>query len=190
MKADLPSVPFIELTMDQISLKIPNPKCQHLYWCSIDFIDWRYSQSYWYFQPLSWTSAPLTFSLVHLSPPLGFFPVWIKYRGTCIHTVCNRGGGDRGPLTDKHLPPSTFTGQFLHFGFGVFICRYLVHGSNQNTRHIFYKHLRIVDAVFKQKNISHFEWSKAGCGYKWPSLDDHKSISKNKLSSVASVCAL
>jgi hypothetical protein len=23
------------------------------------------------------------------------------------------GGGDRGPQTDKHLPPSTFTGKFL-----------------------------------------------------------------------------
>ncbi len=62
-------------------------------------------------------SAPPTFSLVHLpSPP---FPVWISI-GVCIHTVCNRGGGgDRGPQTDKHLPPSILTGQNL--GFGVFI---------------------------------------------------------------------
>jgi hypothetical protein len=38
-----------------------------------------------------------------------------KYRGTCIHTVCNsgRGVGDRGPQTDKHLPPNTFTGQLF-----------------------------------------------------------------------------
>jgi len=27
--------------------------------------------------------------------------------------VYNQGGGDRGPETDKHMPPSTFTGQFL-----------------------------------------------------------------------------
>ncbi len=28
-----------------------NPKCR-LYWCLIEFIDWRYSQSCWYFRPL------------------------------------------------------------------------------------------------------------------------------------------
>ncbi len=33
-----------------------------------------------------------------------------------MHSVCN--GGDRGPQTDKHMPPSTFTCQL---GFGVFI---------------------------------------------------------------------
>ncbi len=37
--------------------------------CIIEFIDWRYSQSCWYFRPLLWTSAPLSFSLVHLPPP-------------------------------------------------------------------------------------------------------------------------
>jgi hypothetical protein len=31
-------------SMDQISIKIPNPKCR-LYWCLIELIDWRYSQS-------------------------------------------------------------------------------------------------------------------------------------------------
>jgi len=39
-----------------------------------------------------------------------------------IHAVCNGwegrgsrgvGGGNQGPPTDKQLPPSTFTGQFL-----------------------------------------------------------------------------
>ncbi len=29
-------------TMDQISIKTQNPKCR-LYWCSVEFIDWRYS---------------------------------------------------------------------------------------------------------------------------------------------------
>ncbi len=95
--------------MDQIFIKTQIPKCR-LYWCLIEFIDWRYSQSLWYFRPLLWTSAPLTFSLVHLSPPL---PCVNKYSGTCIHTVCNKGGGrGSGPQTDKHLPPSTFTGNF------------------------------------------------------------------------------
>jgi hypothetical protein len=50
--------------------KTPNTKCR-LYWCLIEFIDWRYSQSCWYFRPLLWTGAPLTFLLVHhLYPPL------------------------------------------------------------------------------------------------------------------------
>jgi hypothetical protein len=62
---------------DQISIRTPNPK-RRLYWCLIEFIDWRYSQSCWYFRPLLWTSAPLTFSLVHLPPsPL---PCVNKYR--------------------------------------------------------------------------------------------------------------
>jgi hypothetical protein len=33
--------------MGQIDKKTPNPKWR-LYWCLIEFIDWRYSQSYWY----------------------------------------------------------------------------------------------------------------------------------------------
>jgi hypothetical protein len=36
-------------TMDQITIKTPNPKCR-LYWCLIEFIDWRYRC--WYFRPL------------------------------------------------------------------------------------------------------------------------------------------
>ncbi len=52
-----------------------NHKCR-LYWCSVEFIDWRFSQSCWYFRPALWTIAPLTFSLVN-SPP----------------SLCVRGGG-------------------------------------------------------------------------------------------------
>ncbi len=52
--------------MDQITIKTSNPKCL-LYCCLIEFIDWRYSQSCWYFRPVLWTSATLTFSLVHLT---------------------------------------------------------------------------------------------------------------------------
>ncbi len=29
--------------VEQISMKTPNPKCR-LYWCLIEFIDWRYSR--------------------------------------------------------------------------------------------------------------------------------------------------
>ncbi len=35
--------------VDQIYKKSPNPKCR-LYWCLIEFIDRRYSQSCWYIQ--------------------------------------------------------------------------------------------------------------------------------------------
>jgi hypothetical protein len=38
-------------TIDLITRKTPNSKCR-LYWCLIEFIDWRYSQSCWYFRPL------------------------------------------------------------------------------------------------------------------------------------------
>ncbi len=79
--------------MDQISIKTPNPKCR-LCWCLTEFTDWRYSQSCWYFRPLSLlsTSAPLSFSLVHLPP----FPCVNKYRGTCIKFIqflTGRGSG-------------------------------------------------------------------------------------------------
>jgi hypothetical protein len=33
------------------NINIRNPKCR-LYWCLIEFPDWRYSQSCWYFRPL------------------------------------------------------------------------------------------------------------------------------------------
>jgi hypothetical protein len=56
-----------ECSIDQISIKTPNLKCR-LYWGLIEFIDWIYSQSCWYFWPLLCTSAS-TFSLVHLRPP-------------------------------------------------------------------------------------------------------------------------
>jgi hypothetical protein len=36
------------IIMDQITIKTPNPKCR-LYLCLIEFIDWRYSQSFWHF---------------------------------------------------------------------------------------------------------------------------------------------
>ncbi len=47
-----------------IFVKTPNPKCR-LCWCLIEFTDWRYSQSCWYFRPLLRTSAPLALSPVH-----------------------------------------------------------------------------------------------------------------------------
>jgi hypothetical protein len=38
---------LIEVAIMEINIKVPNPKCC-LYWC---FIDWRDSQSCWYFRP-------------------------------------------------------------------------------------------------------------------------------------------
>jgi hypothetical protein len=82
--------------MVQIPIKTQNPKCR-LYWSSIEFIDWSYRQSCWYFRPLLWTSAPLTFSLVGLPPslfPSPSLPCVNKYKGMYF-TVC-RGGGWMG----------------------------------------------------------------------------------------------
>ncbi len=78
--------------MDQITIKTPNPKCR-LYWCLIDFIDWKYSQSCCYFRPALRSIAPLTFSLVG-SPTLPLFPVWIStYTVVFTRLQCVRGGG-------------------------------------------------------------------------------------------------
>ena len=131
-------VPSLLTIMDQISIKTPNPKCR-LYWCLIEFIDWwRNSQSCWYFRPLLWTSAPLTFSLVDLHR----IPMWISTAGMCVQgegirlcgehlqelytvyltrfrtkkncfTNPNKNLGGRGTQTDKHQPPSPFTGQLV-----------------------------------------------------------------------------
>jgi len=37
--------------LDEGTIKTPDPKCR-LYWCLIQFTDWRYSQSCWYSTPL------------------------------------------------------------------------------------------------------------------------------------------
>ncbi len=62
------------------------------------------------------TVAPLTFSVVNLSPPSPL-PCVSKYT-YCIHipyTVCKRGGDvwGSGPRTDKHLPQRPFQVNFL-----------------------------------------------------------------------------
>ncbi len=40
-----------------VTIKTPNPKCR-LYWCLIEFMDWRYRQSLVFFDP-SCELAPL-----------------------------------------------------------------------------------------------------------------------------------
>ncbi len=51
--------------MDEGIIKKPSPKCR-LYWCLIEFIDWRYSQSCWYFRPLLWTALPIWLQICHI----------------------------------------------------------------------------------------------------------------------------
>ncbi len=68
-------------------IKTPNPRCR-LHRCLIEFIDWRYSQSCWYFRPALWTIAPLTFSLVS-SLPLSCVNKYIY----CIHVYSEWGRG-------------------------------------------------------------------------------------------------
>jgi hypothetical protein len=61
-------VRYIPTTMEQISIKTPNPKCR-LYWCLIVNRDYRpeiQSVMLVFSSPLVNYSAPLTFSLVHL----------------------------------------------------------------------------------------------------------------------------
>jgi hypothetical protein len=64
--------------------------------CLPKFIDWRYSQSCWYFYPALWTVAPPTFSLVQLPPPP--FPLsCVKVHVQHIQTVYGwRGWGGGG----------------------------------------------------------------------------------------------
>ncbi len=66
--------------MDQITIKTPNPSFR-LYWCLIEFIDWRYSQSFGVFDP-SYKLAPLYL----LSPPAPLLGM-NKYSGMHLYSV-------------------------------------------------------------------------------------------------------
>ncbi len=73
-----------------INYKETKSKC-NLYWCLLEFIDWRYSQSSCYFRPSFVIYCPS--NLLSRSPPLyPPFPVF-KYRYSYIHTVCGWGEG-------------------------------------------------------------------------------------------------
>jgi hypothetical protein len=52
-----------------INYKDTKTKCR-LYWCSVEFIDLRYSQSCWNFRPSFVNYCSLTFFLVHPPPPV------------------------------------------------------------------------------------------------------------------------
>ncbi len=89
--------------MDQISIKTPNPKCR-LHWCLIKLIDWRYSQSCWYFRPLFWTCVN-------------------KYRGMYSYSVLQ---GRRSGTSDRWTPVAKYLYWSIlkksrQLGFGVVI---------------------------------------------------------------------
>ncbi len=81
-----------------INYKDTKTKCR-LYWCSIEFKDWRYVRSCWYFDPALRTNAPLTFSLVHL-PPLPK----VKYiHNTYRQCAAGRGWGRMWSCVGDHF---------------------------------------------------------------------------------------
>ncbi len=87
-----PAADVYGASMDEGTIKISNPKCR-LYWCLIEFIDWRYSQSCWYFffdsscelLPFYLLSDPPT------PPPLP--KVNVQYTCTLYRLFLGMGGG-------------------------------------------------------------------------------------------------
>ncbi len=73
--------------MDEGTIKTQNCKCR-LYWCLIECIDWRYSQTCWYFRPLLWTVVLLPAR--RPPPPL---PPSLSKRTVCTDIVRLWGGG-------------------------------------------------------------------------------------------------
>jgi hypothetical protein len=111
----------------QITKKTPNPKCR-LYWCLIEFKDWRYSQSCWFFL----TSCKLSSLYLLSSSPPPPLPCVTKYRRNtqCIaqseptkllyHPKQNLGGEGASDTAAKSLCWSIFK-KSRHLWFGVFI---------------------------------------------------------------------
>ncbi len=87
-------------------------KCR-LYWCIIEFIDWRYSQSCWYFRPSLVNTAPVTFSLV-LKYSINKDSVW-QWEGMGDVELCwrpysagvNHSVSDRFSTYKIAFPPQT-----------------------------------------------------------------------------------
>ncbi len=144
-------LPWMKYTMDQITIKTPNPKCR-LYWCFIEFIDWRIKSVMLVFRQLVWTSAPLTFLLV--DPPLPL--LCTVSTGVCIYTVFNRGEGasDRWTPAAKSLYMSIFKKR-RPLGFGVFIIIWSINDKSRETAH-----LRCPEAIVLVLKVlsSHLNW--------------------------------
>ncbi len=150
--------------MDQTTIKTTNPKCRH-YWCLIEFIDWRYSQC-WYFRPLLWTSAPLTFSLVHLTPPprsiTGVIHCvfdQIQDLHNCFSTPNKNLGGEGASY--RYLPPSSFSGQIFKKSrhLGLESISYFVNG------HTFINFPFFGAAIFPPSHFSIFARTHSTCVY-------------------------
>jgi hypothetical protein len=77
--------------MDEGTIKTQDPKCR-LHWCLIEFIDWRYSQSCWYFRPLFVNCCPSTFSLASPNPSLLPKVTYSIFR-QCVAVGGGEGGG-------------------------------------------------------------------------------------------------
>jgi hypothetical protein len=87
------------IPMDEGTIKTQNPKCR-LYWCLIEFIDWRYSQSCWYFRPLcELVPLYLLSDLPHPSPTS-------QSKRTVYETVFGCGGGGWGGVELCCIPYS------------------------------------------------------------------------------------
>jgi hypothetical protein len=118
-------------------------KCRHLKrWlvkglcdrCLSEFIDWRYSQSCWYFRPCFVNCCPSNLLSGSTQPPSPLHCVWLGGGGgwwvlldrrltlsiwpdseptkLLDHSQTNPRRGE-GPQTDKHLPQSPCTGKFF-----------------------------------------------------------------------------
>ncbi len=82
---DFSNTVLLCLNHDDGTIKTHNPKCR-FYWCLIEFIYWRYSQSCWYSRPLLWNVAPL--------PSLWTPPPFPPFQSKCtVQKVCACGGG-------------------------------------------------------------------------------------------------
>ncbi len=86
--------------------------------CLSEFIDWKYSQSCWYFRPSFVNCSPLTFSLVQLSPPPSPLPSVNSYTVYTYSIQCVRGGcygvlGQRN--TSRKVPLQVNFFRWRHF---------------------------------------------------------------------------
>ncbi len=92
--------------------------------CLSEFIDWRFSQSCWYFRPSFVNCCPSNLLSRSIPPPPSCVSKYTLY----MYTLCvGGGGGVCGPQADKHMPQRPFTCQFFQkmtFCYGVFMVNY------------------------------------------------------------------
>ncbi len=126
--------------------KDTKPKCR-LYWCLIEFIDWRYSQSCWYFRPALWTIAPLTFSLVSSPPP----PPSLR-----VITICRKV-----PLEVNFLD------NYISHCIQSNLSKGLNHASENSSRNLEGHNFFFLEAVLTLYKACSVQYVKAISNYKW-----------------------